>query len=371
MVSCVFACPHQESDEEPLAGEDLAGEEVAILDGEVLGASDLPCSSRCVARVLYAESSGANVLFACKTTVHQTEPSSSADLTNPEWAQGGFRFELLAPIPGDPITGELIFAVLEAAEGGGTRFLGQTVINLASAAKGQGGGEGRIDGTFPLRDRKGDLLSSGSIRLRLHVVLPLPRGPTPLTKRPSARPHASSSAPHGTGNKRHGQASTLPARGGVKKAAGPSATTPGPPTRPPNVARKWHHATTREKEKERIAKENRLQKERMARYKHQAGRGSRPSIAAGGGGAGGTGLTIEIPGDAAAARGHKKEAVQVWGKQMCQGQEGGLHAAAMACPSITYVPLTLSSPPLVCCVARYRTSTAPRRCRACSRRCRG
>lgn len=262
--------PHEPG---PGEGED----EVALLQGEVPRATGLPgggsSGSSCFfARVLYTESSGANVMFACKTTVHQTEPAACSGDGSGEvlWEQAGFRFELLAPAPGEPIVGELIFAVFEShAASGTTSFVGQAIIDLASAGGSQA--DKRVEGAFPLRTRKGSPLPSGQLHLRLHVRLPPPLARAQVKAAAGGRHTASSSSaakPPRTGTAHSKRPAT---RGTTGTGTGTARRTSSrPPSSQGGAPRKANHAFVREREQDRIARANKFHMEKLAKYKKAA-----------------------------------------------------------------------------------------------------
>jgi len=286
-------CP--EDSESPQTGprnEAIEGpqEEAALLQGEAGPAYDLPTSAACFFRILYVESPGPNVLFACKTTMHQTVPVPQSMEGGWEWPDdNAFRFEVLPPCSNDPIRGEVLMAVFESREGGTTSFVGQVVIDLASAA--EPGAEKLIEGYFPLRTRKGDVLPGGArLHVRMSIHLPVP--PPPPNPEEMTDLHATNEGKQKSRSSVTGRPPKS-ATGTIRRKSTKQATAP----------RLAHNAINRQKWQDKLSKENRMLAERMNKIKPGTTTNSRKrSVCSTAGGEGKVDnseikLTIEIPGE--------------------------------------------------------------------------
>ena len=140
-----------------------------LLKGDVLEARGLPPGCRPSVKVLYVEpGDGANMMFRCKTAVHETDAAATvaqaAGEDTVEWRRGEFSFELLG---GARDTGDALFACNDVQPSGAARFIGQVVIALAAVGTSEEG----IDGWFALTGRDGAALPGGTwLRLRLRVL---------------------------------------------------------------------------------------------------------------------------------------------------------------------------------------------------------
>ena len=112
-----------------------AEEGCALLQGEVLSAKSLPGDDVVITnpfvKVLFVESGAKNIMFRCKTTIHNTEVQQ--DTHNPAWAKSKFSMELLPPSDSFlEIGGDIMFTVYDVNASGTQVFIGQASVSLNS-----------------------------------------------------------------------------------------------------------------------------------------------------------------------------------------------------------------------------------------------